>query len=158
METGAQLATRLKEVILDGQWIARINFKEAVSDLSWQEATQQIGSFNTIAALTFHVNYYLSGVLNVLEGGDLEIRDKYSFDMPEITDQSAWENLQKALWNNTEKMALEVADLSLQKLAKTFVKEDYGDYRRNIEALIEHSYYHLGQVVLIKKWIRSLNN
>jgi len=35
----------------------------------------------SIAALTFHINYYVAGVLNVFQGGKLEIRDKYSFDM-----------------------------------------------------------------------------
>ncbi len=28
-----------------------------------------------------------------------------------------------------------------------------GDYLRNIDGMIEHSYYHLGQIVLIEKLI-----
>lgn len=38
-------------------------------------------------------------------------------------------------------------------LSEPFVKEEYGSYLRNIEAQNEHSYYHLGQVSLIKKLI-----
>ena len=38
-------------------------------------------------------------------------------------------------------------------LAQTFVYEKYGSYLRNIEGVIEHSYYHLGQVSLIRKMI-----
>ncbi len=34
--------------------------------------------------LTQHVNYYISGVLNVFDGGTLDIRDKLSFDFPAI--------------------------------------------------------------------------
>jgi hypothetical protein len=34
-----------------------------------------------------------------------------------------------------------------------FVDEKYGTYLRNIEGVIEHSYYHLGQVSLLKKMV-----
>jgi hypothetical protein len=37
------------------------------------------------------------------------------------------------------------------KLTESFVEEKYGTYYRNIDAMIEHSYYHLGQIVLLKK-------
>lgn len=39
------------------------------------------------------------------------------------------------------------------KLDEPFVDEKYGSYLRNIEGVIEHSYYHLGQVVLVKKMV-----
>jgi len=101
--------------------------------------------------LTFHLNYYIAGILNVFEGGSLEIRDKYSFDLPPITSQEAWDNMRTDLWKNAEKFANHVAGMSEEKLATPFVDEKYGTYRRNIEGTIEHSYYHLGQVSLIKK-------
>ena len=34
-----------------------------------------------------------------------------------------------------------------------FVDEKYGTYSRNINGILEHSYYHLGQIVLIKKLV-----
>jgi hypothetical protein len=37
-------------------------------------------------------------------------------------------------------------------LSQPFVKDEYGSCLQNIEAQIEHSYYHLGQVSLIKKF------
>jgi len=40
-----------------------------------------------------------------------------------------------------------------EKLAEGFVDEKYGNYFRNIHAMIEHSYYHLGQIVILKKII-----
>ncbi|RBQ03329.1 DUF1572 family protein [Pedobacter miscanthi] len=40
-----------------------------------------------------------------------------------------------------------------EKFDEVFVNEKYGSYLRNIEAVIEHSYYHLGQIVLIRKLI-----
>lgn len=153
MENATQLAHRLREVILDGKWIAYTNYKEQLSDLNWELATTKVGALNTIAALTYHINYYMAGVLNVLEGGNLEIKDKYSFDHPPIDNEAVWQDLQNQLWSNTEKFVERVLQLSDEQLDAVFVKEEYGTYQRNIEAIIEHSYYHLGQIVLIKKMI-----
>ncbi len=151
MESGQQLAKRFREVLLNGKWIANINFKEAITNLTWQEATYRIENLNTIALLTFHINYYMAGVLNVFEGGNLEIRDKYSFDLPEINTQEAWNQLYQEFVDNAEQFANHVEQMTQEQLNSSFVDEKYGDYRRNIEGMIEHAYYHLGQVVLIKK-------
>jgi hypothetical protein len=40
-------------------------------------------------------------------------------------------------------------------LDQPFVEEKYGSYWRNIEGVIEHSYYHLGQVLLIQKVVAA---
>ena len=66
----------------DGIWIANTNYTDQLSNISWKQAITKIGSLNTIAVLTYHINYYIAGVLNLFGGGDLEIRDKYSFRCP----------------------------------------------------------------------------
>ena len=153
MEHSSQLAKRFTEVLLNGKWIANTNYKDQLSNLTWRQATKKIGSLNTIAALTYHINYYVGGVLNVLEGGSLDIRDKYSFDSPPIQSTGEWNALLNELWQNAEKFANRVEGMSEQKLDAVFVDEKYGNYRRNIEGIIEHSYYHLGQISLLKKMI-----
>lgn len=153
MESPKQLAKRFTNVILDGKWIANTNYQEQITGISWEQATKQIGSLNTIAALTFHINYYLAGVMKVFEGGDLEIRDKYSFDLPLIKSQESWENLLYELIENAERFADHLHEMKEDKLDDVFVDKKYGTYRRNIEGIIEHSYYHLGQIVLIRKLV-----
>lgn len=155
METSNQIANRFREVILNGKWIAGTNYRETLSDISWQEATQKLGSLNTIAALTFHINYYITGILNVFNGGKLEIRDKFSFDLPPIQSAEEWKKLKNELTSNAEKFAAHVDSMSNKKLEESFDKKEYGSYRRNIEGVIEHSYYHFGQISLIKKMIRE---
>ena len=63
--------------------------------------------------------------------------------------------------DNFEKNALllidQVSRLSSKELDKDFADKKYGSIRRNINVLIEHSYYHLGQMVLIQKMIKSNN-
>lgn len=149
------IANRLREVLLNGKWIANTNFKEQILSVSWKQAIQKIDNLNTIALLTFHINYYLAGLINVLHGGKLEIRDKYSFDLPEIKSEKDWDTLVNDFLNNAEIFASQVEQLDESILDKPFTDEKYGTYLRNIEGVIEHCYYHLGQISLLKK---ILNN
>lgn len=153
MERNIELANRLNEVLLNGRWIANTNYKLQLESVKWKQATQKIGTLNTIASLTFHVNYYLAGIINVFKGGELEIRDKYSFDVPPIESESDWVSLINKFLDNSEMFVEEVKNLTDSKLDEPFVDEKYGTYLRNIEGVIEHSYYHLGQISLIKKMI-----
>jgi hypothetical protein len=147
------MANRFREVLLNGTWVAGTNFKAQLADVSWQQAITKVGSLNTIAALTFHIDYYIAGILSVFEGGPLSIRDKYSFGMPPIKSQEDWEALKNKIWSDSEKFANLVEQMPDGRLDEVFVDEKYGNYQRNIDAMIEHSYYHLGQIVLIKKML-----
>ena len=49
--------------------------------------------------------------------------------------------------------ANQVEQMEESMLDQPFADEKYGSYLRNIEGVIEHSYYHLGQVSLIRKMI-----
>ncbi|MCB2092400.1 MAG: DinB family protein [Alphaproteobacteria bacterium] len=155
MTPSAQLANRFREVILNGRWVANTNFKAQLSGVSWEQATRKVGSLNTIAALTFHIHYYIAGILKVFEGGALDIRDKYSFDMPPIQSQQDWDKLRDSLWRDAERFADLVEQMPEARLQAIFVDEKYGAYQRNIDGMIEHSYYHLGQVSLIRKLLES---
>ena len=153
MKTRISLANRLREVLLNGKWIANTNFKEQLVGLNWELAVKKVNNLNSISMLTFHINYYVEGVLQVLQGGDLTIRDQYSFEVPEIKSEAAWLMIVGAFLSNAENLALAIEKLDESRLEDPFVDEKYGTYLRNLEAVIEHSYYHLGQVTLIKKMI-----
>lgn len=156
MESSQELAHRCRALFLNGTWIANTNYQKLLSDISRQQANQKISSLNTIARLTFHINYYTDGILQVFKGGSLDIKDKYSFDAPEMTSENDWNSLRAELLNNAEAIATHIEKMSEAELESTFVDEKYGSYRRNIEGLIEHSYYHLGQLSLIKKMINNI--
>ena len=153
MTKGEFMANRLREVFLNGRWVANTNYKELISDIDWKQATQKVENLNTIALLVFHIDYYLGGVLQVFDGGPLEIRDKFSFDMPPIRSEEDWKALVNRFLSNAEKFAESVAAMSDDKFDAPFVDEKYGSYLRNIEGMIEHSYYHMGQISLIKKMV-----
>jgi len=147
------IANRLREIFLSGYWIANTNYKDQLESINWEQAVHQVGDLNTIAALTYHINYYLAGILTVFNGGLLEIKDQYSFDLPPIHSEADWNKLASELFDNASVFAIAVEQMAEEKFDEVFVNEKYGSYLRNLEAVIEHSYYHLGQVVLIKKLI-----
>lgn len=155
MSSPSQLAKRFREVMLDGLWVANTNFKDQLSDVSLEQATAKVGSLNTIAMLAFHIDYYIAGLINVFEGGDLEIRDQFSFDLPSIESQEQWEELLHKLWKDSEKFAVLLEQMPDSKMNEVFTNEKYGTYLRNIDGMIEHAYYHLGQITLIKKLLTN---
>ncbi len=154
MKSGTELYERFTEIFIEGEWVVSTNYKKQLQDLTWDEANTKITGLNTIAVLTYHIDYYVAGVLEVLKGGNLEISDKYSFDFPKYDSAEKWYNIRKKLFNDAEEFAGILKTFPEEKLDKIFTDEKYGDYRKNINALIEHAYYHLGQISLIKKMIR----
>lgn len=155
MKSTTVIANRFREVILNGTWVANTNFKRQLDGMDWKIATTKVGELNTIAILAQHIHYYINGVKNVFKGGNLEIRDKYSFDFPPMQAQEDWDNFLTRFWNDSEEFAALIEQMPDEKLDEVFIDEKYGTYRRNIDGMIEHSYYHLGQISLLKKMIQQ---
>jgi hypothetical protein len=153
MNLSQQIAKHFREVFWGGNWTG-VNLKDGLEGVSWQQAITRIHSFNTIAALVYHINYYIAAILPVLQGGSLNASDKYSFDLPPIQSEKEWEVLLNKFWADAENFATLVEQLPENKLWNDFSEGKYGNYLRNIQGLIEHTHYHLGQIVLIKKYFR----
>jgi len=95
--------------------------------------------------------------MNVLEGGSLEIRDKFSFDHPVISSDESWRQLLTQIIADAEKVATLIESVDDSTLDDHFDDGKYVSIYRNINGLIEHSYHHLGQIPIIKKLIRDSN-
>lgn len=155
MKNTQLLANRFREVILDGTFIAYTNYKQELEDFSWEIAVKKVDNLNTIADLAQHIHYYISGVKQVLNGGSLDIKDQFSFEFPPIISPKQWADFLQKFWKDAEEFANLVEQMNDEKLQENFVDEKYGTYLRNIDAMIEHAYYHLGQIVLIKKILEA---
>lgn len=150
MSLTKQIAKHFREVFFGGNWTS-VNLKETLKDITWQQATTQVHSLNTIAALVFHINYYVSAVLKVLQAEALDAHDKFSFNLPPIQSGQDWEKLLDKVFTEAEQFANLIEQLPEHKLWEDFTDKKYGNYYRNLHGIIEHSHYHLGQIVLIKK-------
>ena len=150
MNLPQQTAKHFRDVHFGGNWTS-VNLKETLADVNWQQAVTKIDNFNTIAALAYHINYYVSAVLKVLQGQALAASDKFSFDLPSIQSEADWENLLQKTWTDAESFASLVEQLPVDRFNEIFVDDKYGTYFRNMHGIIEHIHYHLGQIVIIKK-------
>lgn len=153
----AQIAKHFREVYFGGNWTC-VNLKDNLSDVTWQQANTKVYSFNTIAKLVYHISYYVSVTLKVLQGEALNAHDKYSYDLPPIESQEAWERFLDGVWTDAETFACLVEQLPEARLWEYMADEKYGNYFRNLHGIIEHTHYHLGQIVLIKKIVQAIKN
>lgn len=152
MSFTSQIAKHLRELHFGGNWTA-VNLKETLDGINWQQATAKVHNLNTIAALVFHTNYYVSAVLKVFQGEPLKASDKYAFDLPPITSEEDWQQLVNKTFTEAELFAVQVEALDDNLLLQDFGEGKYGNYYRNIVGIIEHTHYHLGQIVMLKKII-----
>ncbi|HMN90325.1 MAG TPA: DUF1572 domain-containing protein [Saprospiraceae bacterium] len=150
MNTVQQIAKHFREVYFGSNW-TDVNLKDALAGVTWQQAIAQVHDLNTIATLVFHINYYVNPQLEVLQGNPLQASDKYSFDLPPITNEADWQELVAKVFREATLFAEQVEKLPESKLHEDFADPTYGSYYRNLLGIIEHTYYHLGQIVLIKK-------
>lgn len=154
MTLTAQTAKLFRDLYYGGNWTGSC-IKENLEGLDWKQATVKIHSLNTIAALVYHIDYYVSAVLRVLQDQPINAKDKYSFDHPPIHSREDWEALLQKFWANAENFANALEQFPDEKIGEIFVDEKYGSYYRNFHGVIEHAHYHLGQIVIIKKLIRD---
>src|SRR4029078_7504517 len=119
MNLTAQIAKHFRDVHFGGNWTS-VNLKDTLAGVSWQEATTKVHSFNTIALLVFHINYYVSVVLKVLQGEKLNASDKFAFDLPPISSQEDWEKLLDKTWTESELFANLIEQLPENKLGEIF--------------------------------------
>ena len=148
------LARQLRQVYFGGNWTA-VNLKETLADVDLNMALQQKEGFNTIAILVFHINYFLEVVIPFLKGGPLEGNDKLSFDHPPINSEEQWKLMVANALERAEELASLIENLPDDKLDDVFVDPKYGTYYRNFSGIIEHTHYHLGQIVYLKKMLTS---
>ncbi len=154
MTIGQRLALQFRDFVYGDNWTA-INLKTQLEDVTWQQANQQVDYFNTIVGLTYHIFYYIQGQNRVLQGQELQLSDSLSFLHPAIESEADWNAFKQEFVKLVEEFALRLEQVPDSEMDKTFVQEDYGSLFRNLVGVLEHGYYHLGQIVLIKKMVQS---
>jgi hypothetical protein len=58
------------------------------------------------------------------------------------------------MWVEVEYFFTRISELPETILWENFTSEKYGNYYRNLQGIIEHTHYHLGQIVIIKKMLK----
>lgn len=150
--TTKHIAKHLREFYFGKNWTGS-DFKTHIENVTWQQATTKVYNFNTIATLVFHMNYYVKAVLRVFDNQPLNAKDELSFDHPPIESQKDWDTFLKSIFEEAETLAKIIEQMPETKLWEDFWDKKYGNFYRNLQGIVEHNHYHLGQIVLIKKML-----
>jgi len=154
MSITAQIAKHLRDVHFGGNWTS-VNLKDTLTGVSWDQATEKVYTFNTIAVLVTHIHYYVAAVSKVLQGEALNAKDSLSFTHPPINSQEDWETFLSVVWKDAEIFASLIDLLPDSQLEDDFTDKKYGNYYRNLQGIVEHIHYHLGQIVIIKRILQA---
>ena len=149
-----QTATQLSG-IYNGPNMVGVKMATILNDLNWQEATTSISQLNSIALLLQHILYYIKIVRPTLAGKPLEGNDKLSWQHEPIQNAKQWEVIKNEFQEEITAFANTVKKMETQHLQGDFIEPKYGTYFKNIQGIIEHTYYHLGQMAIIKKMIKA---
>ena len=154
MQFSKHIAQHIHAVYFGGNWTCS-NVRDVLSDVTREEALATIAGLNTIATLSFHIHYYTSAITQVLQGLPLNAKDEYSFAHPAFDTEEAWRTFVTEIIDAANNLSELTSKLDDELLSTVFAEEKYGTYYRNLSGYIEHTHYHLGQIALIKKLIRS---
>ncbi len=144
------IAKHLRDFYAGTNW-ATSGLLPVLKDVDVAMANASVKGCNTIAALSYHINYYVAAVAKVLEGKALVAKDADSFNHPVYLTEADWQAFIQQAEQDAKRFAEALEKLPDDILTQAFTDDKYGNYFRNLHGIIEHCHYHLGQIVILKK-------
>ncbi|WP_300601363.1 DinB family protein [Niabella sp.] len=149
------IAQHLTDVHLGNNWTS-VAIADTIHDIDWKEAFAPVPfSVNTIASLLNHIAYWNGIVAERGRGLMPVIAVHNGFDVPEAAPEH-WETLKTALFRSAQDLAAVIRGFDEEKLDAPVLPEHSSAYK-NFQGQVEHAHYHLGQIVMIKKYLRSVD-
>ncbi len=151
------IAKQVIEVYEGNNW-TDVSIMETLQDINFEEATTiTSASVNSIAMLLHHCNYYNEMVCQRLMGNTPQANESNGFDLPEILSENDWNALKEQSRLSAQQLADAIREFPENKL--TEINPASGDsFYKTIAGVTEHTHYHLGQMVILKNYIRFIKN
>ncbi|GAO44050.1 DinB family protein [Flavihumibacter petaseus] len=148
------LADNLLSFAEGGNW-TDVSLLETLQTVSLEEAlTVTPGSPNTIAGLVSHLLYWNQILLQRLAGENPEIPDSNGFDLRIPGNETEWQDLIREAHESFKALGYAMEEFPEQNL-DTNTKDRHSTYRHNFFGIVEHAYYHLGQIVILKHLVKA---
>lgn len=148
------IAQHILEVHEGDNW-TEVNIKDTLKDVNYKEATTITNaSYNTIAALLHHMSFYNDVVMQRLSGVNPVITQANGFDMLPVKNEQDWKKLKERNIESAHKLAEAVKKFPEEKIFELTVT-GHSTHYKTLHGIVEHTYYHLGQIVLLKKIIKQ---
>ena len=89
-----------------------------------------------------------------MQGEDPSIPDSNGFDVGELTSEEEWQKLVAKLHQSFIDLSNAMRNFPEDRL-KDFTKIGKSTIENNLYGIIEHAYYHLGQMMILKNLLMS---
>lgn len=155
MDIKSLIAQHVIEAHEGGNWTSN-SVKETLEDVSISAATRvTAASQNTIAALLHHLSYWNRVMIQRIEGRAVEIPDSNGFDVPPVTTEQEWKALQEDNIKSAHELASAIKAFEMEDLSNPILP-GYSSAYKNLQGAVEHIYYHLGQMTMLKRLNENL--
>jgi len=149
------ITAHFNDLFFQGGWTG-VNLKDVLADVTLYEANTVCEGFNSVAQVTNHLSYYYPIQLKVFRGGDVEGHDSESWKIDAPKTEEEWRDIVSSLLDYGREMIAAIEGINDGQMFAGFDKSGkYGTVQRNLIGIIEHTYYHLGQIVILKKLVRQ---
>lgn len=153
MRITEQLSQNLISVFEGGNW-TEVSIAETLSDVSYLEAnTKNPASQNTIASLLHHLIFWNSVIALRIQNQDPEIPEVNGFDGEAPASEKDWQLLIEQAKHSFTELAEAIKQFPPERLSD-LTNFGQSTFIKNLFGIVEHAHYHLGQIVILKKFIR----
>jgi uncharacterized damage-inducible protein DinB len=154
MYNAGVLADNLHRVYYGNNW-TDVCLADTLKDISVQQATQRTGaSDNTIAALVNHLCFWNEVILQRMQGKNIPIPEQNGMDVAPLQTEEEWQSLVHKMRRSFDALTEAIRLFPANKL-DLLVKDRETTIGFNLHGVTEHAYYHLGQIVLLKKMVNE---
>lgn len=148
------LAENILTAFEGGNW-TEVSVANTLSNISVAQATQKTaGSPNTIASLVNHLWYWNTIILLRMKGENPVIPDVNGFDVGELKSEEAWRSLVDKAYKSFVELSQAIRNFPPEKLPDP-TSNGQSTISRNLYGIVEHAYYHLGQIVILKHLVQK---
>lgn len=150
MKETKRITKLLKDLYQGSPWID-VNLMDTLKNISAEQAAKKVSpQWNTIWEIVNHlINWRLNVLQRIQDKTIASPADNYFSPVKNVSEE-AWQNTLKKLEDSQEQWML-----ALKKFKKKDLEKNYPgngmSYYEQIQGIVQHDAYHLGQIVLLAK-------
>lgn len=155
MKETKRISKLFEDLYSGSPWID-VTITGTLSQLSAKQAAQKPpAGINSIWVIVNHLVKWRKNVLQRVKGKVIRTPD-HNYILP-VSDTSAkaWSNTLKKLDSSQKEWLRFLERVKTNDLLKTYPNNQM-TYYDHIQGILQHDAYHLGQIVILSKWVRSI--
>lgn len=150
------IADNILQVYEGNNW-TEVSMAGTINDVTVKEAMVQThASRNSIAAIVHHLQFWNDIIIQRLQGLSPEIPAANGFDLGVLASEDEWQQLIEKTHQSFIALADTVKHFPEDQLADR-TADGKSTYHKIMQGIVEHAYYHLGQIVILKHIVKEQN-